>query len=277
MTISSRNNCFRAEILVSTALLIMTGIAAIRVFSHYPALVAQAGGRPPGPFQALAARFFGPLPWAPLISMMGSILFALVSLVLILYYFEKTPAPEMLFVGFFVFSLALESGRIMLPLLRAWNLPGVFGVMAQRILLFGRYAGIFSLFAAGLCASGLEMQRQVNTILIIILAGLAIALGVPLDSLVWDTSLCLASGYGLMFVLMESGVALIGALSFLVAAHTRGSREYARAGAGAFLAFLGWGVFLRSDTWPALALGLTLLVLGTWFLCGQLHRVYLWL
>jgi hypothetical protein len=277
MTISSRNNCFRAEILVSAALLITTGVAAVRVLSHYPSLVARAGGRPPGPFQALAAHFLGPFPWAPLISMMGSILFALISLILILYYFEKTPAPEMLFVSFFVFSLAFEAGRIMLPLIAAWNLPGVFGVMAQRVLLFGRYAGIFSLFVAGLCASGLEMQRQVNIILIIILAGLVIALGVPLDSLAWDTSLCLVTGYGLMFLLVEAGVALIGALSFFVSAHTRGSRKYAGAGAGAFLAFLGWGTFLRSDTWPALALGLILLALGTWLVCGQLHRVYLWL
>ncbi|MDR3284825.1 MAG: hypothetical protein LBS97_06575 [Treponema sp.] len=277
MTLSNRNHFFRAEILINLILLVLVAVTAFKVFSWYPPLVAQADSRPPGLFQALAAHVFEPVPWASLVSMLGSLLFAIISLILILYYFEKTPSPEILFISFFVFSLTLEAGRIMLPLAQAWDLPGTFNVMAQRILLFGRYAGIFSLFAAGICAAGLEMQRQGNVILVIILAGLAFSLSMPLNSLAWDTSLCLESGYGIMFAVTEIGVAVIASLSFFVSAQTRGAREYIPAGVGSFLAFLGRTVFLHSDTWVTLPFGLALLALGTWLVCGQLHRVYLWL
>ncbi|MDR2516935.1 MAG: hypothetical protein LBC88_06085 [Spirochaetaceae bacterium] len=277
MTISSRNNVIRAGIVIAAGLSVLTVLAASRALSWMPEAVSRAAARTPGLFPALAARFFPPAPWAPAVSMAASLLFAMGGLILILYYFEKTAASELIFVVFFVFSLALESARIMIPLMRAWNLPGVFGVMAARALLFARSAGLFSLFAAGICAAGLDARRQANIILVIVLAGLVIALNMPLDSLSWDTSLCLQSGYNSMILIIEISAGVTGALSFVVSAHSRGSREFVTAGAGAFLAFVGRSILLRSDTWVTPLPGLLLLAAGAWLLCGQLHRVYLWL
>jgi hypothetical protein len=121
------------------------------------------------------------------------------------------------------------------------------------------------------------MQRQGNIILVIILAGMVFALGMPLDILSWDTSLCMQNGYAPMFSLTEFGVALIASLSFIVSSRSRGSREYIIAGTGVFLAYLGRSLFLASDTWLTLPPGLILLSSGAWLVCGQLHRIYLWL
>jgi hypothetical protein len=277
MTIAARNIVFRVSIFMSLCLLVLGILAAPRCLAAAPELVRMALERPPGILRGLMERISPPVPWAPLATIGGSLLFALGGLILVLYYFEKTPAPEILYVGIFILSLSLEVARIMLPLSLEWNLPGLFGAIAQRILLFGRAAGTFSLFTAGICAAGLDSKRQGNILLVILLAGLVIALGMPVDMLAWDTSLCLKLGYGTMLLIAEAGIGIIAALSFVVSARIRGSREYMAAGAGALLAFIGRSVFLRADTWITPLPGLILLTGGTLLLCSRLHRIYLWL
>jgi hypothetical protein len=144
-------------------------------------------------------------------------------------------------------------------------------------LIFGRYFGLFSLFAASICASGLELQRQQNIVLVIIAAALIIALGIPIDGLSWDSSLAMILGYPGMFMVVEAGTLLITVLSFLVSSYTRGVKEYILVGLGTFLACIGRNILLHADTWAALVPGLLLLAVGTWFVCTKLHKVYLWL
>jgi hypothetical protein len=84
-------------------------------------------------------------------------------------------------------------------------------------------------------------------------------------------------GYASMLKMVEVGIMLIALLSFLVAAYSRGSREYVFIGIGSLLAFWGRTALLSADTWLTPLPGLALLVAGTWIVCVQLHRVYLWL
>jgi hypothetical protein len=65
-------------------------------------------------------------------------------------------------------------------------------------------------------------------------------------------------------------------LSFFISAYTRGSREYIFIGIGSLMVFWGRAVLLSADTWITPLPGLLLLVGGTWIICVQLHRVYLW-
>jgi hypothetical protein len=150
-------------------------------------------------------------------------------------------------------------------------------VIASRILLFGRYFGLFSLFAASVCAAGMEMQKQGNIIFILAIAALVIALSIPIDGLSWDSSLSLMYGYASMFKMVEIGIILITMVSFFVSAYTRGSREYVLIGIGSLFVSLGRNLLLGADTWLTPLPGLLLLGLGAWFICNQLHKVYLWL
>jgi hypothetical protein len=84
-------------------------------------------------------------------------------------------------------------------------------------------------------------------------------------------------GYRSMFALVEIALTLITTLSFMVSAQTRGSREYLSIGIGAFLALLGRALLLHADTWLIPLPAFACLILGTLFICGKLHQVYLWL
>jgi hypothetical protein len=277
MTLQERNNFFRAGIALAAVSLAAIAAAAFFTFPAYPAVMEAAARRSSGILQGLAAGLFPPAPHAPFASAAGAGLYALVSLILIYYFFEKTNAPEILFVAIFVLSFALEGLRVMVPLKQALGLPGVYLLMGSRALLFARYFGIFSLFAASVCAAGLTVQKQRNILLVIAVASLVIALGLPIDPLAWDSSLLMLSGYPALFQMVETAIVLITALSFLVSAYSRGSREYIFVGAGSLLAFLGRNLLLCADTWLTPLPGLLILALGTWFVCVRLHRIYLWL
>jgi hypothetical protein len=209
--------------------------------------------------------------------MSAACVYALITMVLIYYFFEKTQAPEILFIALFVLSFGVEASRIMVPLRMVYELPGVYLVMASRVLLFGRYFGIFSLFAASLYAAGLEMRKQGNILLIIALAALLLALGIPVDGISWDSTLSMIYGYASMFRLVETGIIVMTMITFFVSAYSRGSGEYTLIGIGSLLVFIGRNMLLWADTWISPLPGLALLAAGTWFICSRLHRVYLWL
>jgi hypothetical protein len=277
MTLSNRNCFFKAGIILSSATLIgLTAVARI-VLPLYPVLVPQAVLRSQGVMQVLTSRFLPPASYAPFATIISAVVYSLVTMILIYYFFEKTQAPEILFIAFFTLSFAFESARIIVPLCSAWELPGVYLVAAHRVLIFGRYFGLFSLFVAGVCASGLEIREPGNAILLITGVALSIALGMPIDGLSWDSTLCLVSGYASMFRLVETGVILITTMSFLASAYIRGARDYVFISAGVFLVSVGRSLLLLADTWATPLPGLAILLVGTWFICDQLHRVYLWL
>jgi hypothetical protein len=165
----------------------------------------------------------------------------------------------------------------MVPLAAVKGLPGVYPVMAARMLLFARYFGVFSLFASSIYAAGLGVQRQGNIVFITAIAAMIIALGVPVDGIAWDGSLMMLCGYTSMLKLAEAGIALITAASFFISAYSRGSEEYIFIGIGSLLALWGRAVLLSADTWITPLPSMALLVAGTWIICAELHRVYLWL
>jgi hypothetical protein len=277
MTLFYRNTFFRIEIIIASFFMLVIMGALFLLLPTYPEAAANISRRSNGVIQAVIVPLLKNAPYVPFATAASAVIYALISIVLIYFFFEKTQCPEILFFGFFVFSLTFEALRIMAPAKIFYNLPSVYLIISGRILLFSRYFGIFSLFAASVYASGLEVQNQKNIFLIICLAPLIIALGSPVDGLSWDSSFFMLTGYHVMFRLVEVGIALITMASFFIAAYIRGTKEYIIIGVGALLVFLGRNILLSADTWLTPLPGLLMLSLGTWFICTYLHRVYLWL
>jgi hypothetical protein len=277
MTLSDRNTFFKAGIIFASVCMLFIIITAFIVLPAYPARAMETARRSAGFIQSFIGHLFEPSPLAPFVSIAGAGLYSLITLVLIYYFFEKTQCPEILFFVFFVLSFAFEAVRILIPLKAVYIISPPYLLMAFRILLFARYFGIFSLFTASVYAAGLEVQKQRTIILILTVATMVIAMGVPIDTLSWDSSLSMISGYTSMFRMVESGVLFITMISFFIAAYSRGSGEYILIGVGSFLVFLGRNILLSADTWVSPFPALLLLAAGTWFICIQLHKVYLWL
>jgi hypothetical protein len=276
MTLSTRNNYFRIGIALSFLSLAATLALSFTTFAAYPQAGAEAI-RTTGIFQSLVARFFQPQAYVSLVTMVSSVFYAFIALILIYYFFEKTQSPEILFFALFVSAFAFEGLRVMVPLKDVYNLPAFYAVLGSRTLLFARFFGIFSLFAASLYAAGLGEQKQGNIVFVIAIAALVVALGVPIDGLVWDSSLMMLRGYPSMLHMVEGGIMLITIISFFISAWSRGSREYVFIGIGSLLVFWGRAMLLASDTWITPLPALFLLAGGTWISCVQLHHVYLWL
>jgi hypothetical protein len=196
---------------------------------------------------------------------------------LIYHFFEKTQSPEILFIGFFVISLTFEFARLIIPLKAVLPVPAFFSIAASRVLFFGRYFGLFSLFASGVYAAGMDAQKQQSFLLMLILAAMVIAINVPMDIFVWDSTFMARSGYRFMFSVVEAVVLALTIASFLISAFTRGSRSYVLIGIGVFLAFAGRSILINSDTFITVLPGLAILSAGTWCICSRLHLEYLWL
>jgi hypothetical protein len=277
MTLSDRNTVFKAGIILASVCMFFIIIAAFVVLPVYPGQAPEAVRRSTGLIQSFLGRFLEPSPFVPLVSIAGAGLYSLITLVLIYYFFEKTQCPEILFFSFFALSFAFEAVRILIPLRAVYVISPLYLLMAFRILLFTRYFGIFSLFTASVYAAGLDVQKQRNIILIIMVATMVIAMGVPIDTLSWDSSLSMISGYTSMFRMVEAGILLITMVSFFISAYSRGAGEYVLIGVGSFFVFLGRNILLGADTWASPLPALLLLAAGTWFICTQLHKVYLWL
>jgi hypothetical protein len=275
MTLQERNVILKAGIVFALACFILTVAGLVFVFPVYPDF--ESARRSAGIAQAIAGHFLDPSPYVPVVSILAAALYALVTIILICYFFEKTQCPEILFIALFALSFSFEGLRIMTPLKLAREIPALYMAMASRFMLFGRYFGIFSLFAASVCAAGLEMQKQQNIIGVIVMVTLIIALRVPIDTLSWDSSFSMINGYRSMFRMIDTGVLLITMASFFMSAYSRGDREYISIGIGSLMVFAGRNILLGADTWISPLPGALLLALGTWFICTRLHKVYLWL
>jgi hypothetical protein len=277
MTLPARNTVFKGEMIFSFLCLLVCIAASVRVIPVYPSLETEIALRSRGIFHAFFENSLTANLLAAHCCIAVSVLYSFLTVILIYFFFEKTQSPEILFVAFFAASFSPETLRLILPLGRVYEIPSLYALMASRITLFFRCFGIFSLFAAGVYAAGFETQRQRNTVMIIVVTSLVIALGVPVDIRTWDTALNPVNGYMSMFRLIEAGIFLISTVSFFIAARSRGSREFAFIGAGSVLVFFGRSILLASDTWAGLFAGPALLAFGTWLICTRLHKVYLWL
>ena len=277
MTLSVRNNFFKGGIILaalSVALIVAGGYFA---FPAYPVSAASAALRSRGLIQKLIESFARPSAYVPFWTTLGAAAYSFISIIFIYYFFEKTQSPEILFFGFFVISLSFEFTRIIIPLKEVLPFPAMYLITGSRVLLFGRYFGLFSLFAASVYAAGFEVQRQQNVFLMLVLAALVIALNVPIDGLVWDSSLKMLNGYDSMFTVIEAGSLTVTMLTFFISAYTRGSTTYIYIGIGSFLVLAGRNILLNSDTWITPLPGLLVLAAGTWIVSSRLHREYLWL
>ncbi len=277
MTLAARNKVFLISLMISFLPLIPIGIYLTRLLPALAGTLAAAGQRSTGVLQLLTAPLLAASPLVPLIAILAAVGYALASLLLIYLFFEKTQSSEILFLALFALTFSLEGLRLLTPLSGHLELPTAYSVGAARVLVFGRHFGLFSLFISGVYAAGFGFQKYGNLILILAVTALMVSSGVPMDGLSWDSAFTMVPGYNSMFVLVEIGIGLITASSFIVAAYARGSTEFGHAAVGSVLLFLGRDGLIRADNWLALPVALGCLVAGTWLVTTRLHRYYLWL
>jgi len=276
MTLSERNLFFRTAIAFCTISALLTLAVSYLVVPSYKT-IGENARRPADIVQFFLGRLLEPDYFAVHVSMVILVIFSLVVLFLILSFFEQTSTPEILYIAFFIFSFSFEITRLILPLHLIYTIPSFFLLVSMRVLIFARFFGIFSIVAASLCASGLEVQMTRNIIMIIIAAALAISIWVPIDTQSWDTSLNIIYGFRTIFMVIEAVAFITAVISFFIASNVRGSFEYIYIGIGVMFAFIGRHFLLFLDNRAGPVPGIIMLSFGIWLVCSKLHRIYLWL
>jgi hypothetical protein len=281
MTLFERNTVFKVGIVFCAVIAVLILAASFFAVSAYPTIESSGTEdtirRPENLFTFFTGWLFKNNFYAVHTSLVLSVLFSLTSLILIHRFFERTSVTEILYVSFFTISLSAEFIRLVLPLSVIHSFPLIYLLGASRLLLFARYFGVFSLFAASVCAAGLEIQLSRNVILTITIAALVITAGLPIDTQVWNTSLNIVYGYASMIRMIEVVIFTAAVLSFLIAAKIRGSKEYVLIAIGAAIALIGRNILLGADNWAGPVTGIALLTCGTGLVCSKLHKIHLWL
>jgi len=276
MTLSERNIYFKIGIAFCAVVAVLIIAASSFVIPIYPEMEENAR-RPGYLFQFFSGFFLENSYYSVHISLILTVLFSLAGTLLIYLFFERTSTPEILYISFFTISFSFEIIRLMLPLHFIYNFSSFYLLGASRVLLFARYFSIFSLFTASVCAAGLEVQKIRNVILIMITAALLVIIGIPIDTQVWDTSFVMIYDHSSMLRIIETVAFITTAITFLIAAKVRDSKEYIYVGVGVVLALIGRNILIGTDNWAGPIPGILLLSFGTWFICSKLHKIHLWL
>ena len=253
--------------------MLIASFVVVPVYSEQTEIIR----RPVSFFQNITGFFLKSNYLAVHVSLASMALFSFVVIILVFSSFQRTSASEILYIVFFALSFSFESIRLILPLRWIYNFPSVYLVVASRVLLFARVFGIFSLFAAGILAAGLEAEKTRNIIFITGIAAIVITVSIPIDVFDWDTGLNVANGHNSMFRVVELAVFVTTTISFLIAAKIRESKEYIFVAIGTAAALIGRNILIATDNWLGLIPGILLLSFGIWFICSKLHRIYLWL
>jgi hypothetical protein len=284
MTLSERNIFFKTGIFFNAVVIILILAASFITiplyyssdYSLFPAGV-ENDHRPDYLFQVITGKILGNNYYAVHTALVLAVLYSFIGLLLIFSFFERTPTPEILYIAIFTISLSFEAIRLLLPLNLILNSPSFYLRITARILLFARFFGIFSLFTAGLCAAGLDVQKTRIAIFIMILATMVITGSVPIDVHSWDTGFNMIIGNKNMFRMIELLVFITTVVSFFIAAKIRDSKYYVHAAVGVMLALIGRNILLGTDNWIGAAQGILLLSFGTYYLCSKVHKIHLWL
>lgn len=215
--------------------------------------------------------------FTPLFSILFCMIYSLSGIIIIYVLFEKTHAPEILFFANFILSLSFEISRMAIPLISYYNTSLTYSIFAGKILLFSRFFGLFSLFLASNYAAGLEMQRYGILLLLNAAICLALASGVPIDSMNWDSALTPRFGFAEMFFFIEATILSITILSFFISIKNKSSKDYLFVSIGILFVLVGRDFILHADSYIELMIGAPALGLGTWMYCKHLHQYYLWL
>jgi len=268
---------FKTGIFLSSCCLLLLLALTGKLLPFFREYCETASSRPDSPFQYLAERFFISVPLVPFVSLFAAVFYTFFVSIAVLIYFEKTQTPEILFFELFALSFVFEILRILVPLKGLFEISPVTMIIGTRMLIFSRLFGTISLFIASVYAAGLDMQKQGNVVIGIVIAILMISFRLPVNGYSWDTSFTMIFAYSTMFRFSELVLAVSTGISFLMAAYNKGTSNYRFIALGSLLVFIGRSLLFGADTWLTPIPALIMLVIGTYLIIARLRQVYLWL
>lgn len=274
MTIASRNRFIRIATLISLALLIMSIASTVIVLVHHGLPETMPGSRPLSFFDGM--RFMRWSPLASLLTIGVYPLFSLLSLLYILFAFEKTQTVEITFFAACAFSVSLEAFRVFIPLYNLWQNTGFYAEAISRIAFCGRFLTLLLLLSSSIYSTGKSLQQVASSIFLLTFFSFSLANAIPVNTGMMASNFLVKPGYESMINFFFLLIGLLSSLSYLILGKTRAIPEYTSAAGGVMLFLIGYSLLAGSDSWILLSGGSLFLFWGAWIYLDRIHRYYLW-
>jgi len=192
------------------------------------------------------------------------------------FFFRKTPSAEVFFFEFALLGFSLSTLRILaVPL--ALQITSLFALQPlSKLLFFGRFFAVLSLFFSGLFSTGLAYQKQGGYLLIEFIIALILSTVLPLDCTLFDPPLICRLGQGSGFGIAYYVIGAIAMLNYLYASALHSSRDYVFNAISILLVFSGMELSYHCAHIPAGLFGALLVITGTVLFAHRTHAIYQW-
>ena len=188
--------------------------------------------------------------------------------------FRRSPSIPVFFVTFFFLSMTLDIFKIGQIVVQSGLFPR-YSPAITRLSIFGHIVGVFALFAAGLYAGGVRMQRHGTVVLVGVMIALSMSVLIPVDTMTLPNHLAYPAGVRASFEVALLVILGLSVANFIQAAIVnQNSRLYVTAAAIALLA-VGREILYYSAEPVMIILGGGGVILGGAVFTGQHYRDYL--
>ncbi|MFW5976251.1 MAG: hypothetical protein ACOCRY_03120 [Alkalispirochaetaceae bacterium] len=206
----------------------------------------------------------------------GATFLALIGLIAIERFFRRTLSPQVFFFALFLLGLAFEGGRIGQAYLFSHGVSYAFLSTLTRFVAFGRVTAMSSLVASSLYAGGISYQKHGVVLAIIVAVSGGISYASPVNTLVLAPDLLFRVGEGYSVDVLHLLLGLVAVINYLQAAWSEERREYIAHALALLGIVIGWLLIIEIPTVSTIAVGTTLLTLGSALFLKRRYSSYLW-
>lgn len=202
------------------------------------------------------------------------LLFCFIAGIIFRRLYSKIASPEIFFYAVFLFSFSFEGFRVFFLYIQL-GMPVFFGLLFTRIVIFGRFFGLISIFLSSLYSLEIKYQNFGVLMGVVLTLSLIAAYIIPLDSSTILSQLIYKPGDEMSFFLANISLGLFAIINFLVAAYQRNKR-FLYITLASLIIFGGRELFLFTTGPVTGSAGICLLFIGTFLFYKQMDRIYLW-
>ena len=202
--------------------------------------------------------------------------FVVIGTLVIVRYFRKTTAPEMLFFVMFVLAAGFDIWKVGHVILHLETVPVYFAVLLTRVVHFAHLFGVFSLFISTLYLAGIEYQKTGTALGLAALLAMTIIYTMPVDHLTLNPNLTHKIGDETTIQSVILILQLLSVANVVYSIAYERHDEYIPLLPAVIAAVAGRELLFYLPSLPAALIGLVLLAGGVAVFASRLHQIYLW-
>lgn len=240
MTLSGRNRVVRSLIVFSLGLNATIAALYLRIDDLVPI---------PRALQLVAAID------TAVVGAVAATICGIVTTIIFTRVFRRTPSGSVFFIMVGCLAMTLDGFKVLQAVLERLAYSQ-FSVLVSRATTFGHLVGAFALFAAGLYAGGLQMQRHALALVLGAVGAVALVGLVPIDASTLPANLVYRAGGRISVSTIATIIGALGILNYMQGAIAQGDSRvgFSTLCVGGMLVARELLYYLDEMTWIALGL-----------------------